>query len=279
MTGRIAAMLTGALVACGAALAMVATAHAAPVKTIDGIVIITQADALAGGVTVGDAPGYPITISAAGSYRFGGPLTVTPSGLSFGIEITAPLVTIDFNGFALDGSGDPGLSAVSGTQRGLTIRNGTIRNFGQTGISLLSLEAVVSSMRIANVGGTGIGTSNGLDLGKGRHIFRDNVINGGNTGISCRHAGCLAIRNVVSDPATSGIFVVDGGGAAILDNVISSADQGGVFLNSNAVGVGRNLLSNNTIGGNPAPFGGPGVPGSLGPNVCSPLPNPVPAGC
>src|SRR5438046_162421 len=38
----------------------------------DGVVEINQARALAGGVTRGDAPGFPVTISQPGSYRLTG---------------------------------------------------------------------------------------------------------------------------------------------------------------------------------------------------------------
>jgi hypothetical protein len=43
----------------------------------DGVVLIDQNRALAGGVTPGDAPGFPVTISQHGSYRLSGNLTVS----------------------------------------------------------------------------------------------------------------------------------------------------------------------------------------------------------
>jgi hypothetical protein len=42
----------------------------------DGVVYIDQNHALGGGVTPGDAAGFPVTISQSGSYRLSGNLTV-----------------------------------------------------------------------------------------------------------------------------------------------------------------------------------------------------------
>jgi len=275
---------TAAILGLAACLLAPVALHAAPVKTIDGVVLITQADALAGGVTPGDAPGYPILISAAGSYRLGGPLTVT--GATTGIEVRAPLVTLDFNGFALlgNGTGGPG---VDGYGRALTVKNGTVRNFTGFGIISSETEMVVANMRVDTVAGTGIVgylTSGGLT--DGRSIFRDNIVTNvallggqGGFGISCGGQSCMILRNVVSDIASAGIFIDDTTKSSlVLDNVVSRAQGNGIGLESTGSGVGRNTLVGNTNSGNPAPFGGV-APGSLGPNVCSPLPNPVPAGC
>jgi len=37
---------------------------------VDGVVLIDQSHALAGSITPGDAPGFPVTITQPGSYRF-----------------------------------------------------------------------------------------------------------------------------------------------------------------------------------------------------------------
>src|SRR6266850_592227 len=66
---------------------------------VDGVVLIDQNRALAGNVTPGDAPGFPISITQPGSYRLSGNLTV-PAATN-GIEISASNVTIDLNGFSI----------------------------------------------------------------------------------------------------------------------------------------------------------------------------------
>src|SRR5580693_1218836 len=69
---------------------------------VDGVVLINQANALAGNVTPGDAPGFPVTISVAGSYRLSSNLTV-PDANTDAIDITVSHVTIDLNGFSIIG--------------------------------------------------------------------------------------------------------------------------------------------------------------------------------
>ena len=47
-----------------------------PAFAVDGVVLIDQNHALAGNVTPGDTPGFPVTISQPGSYRLTGNLIV-----------------------------------------------------------------------------------------------------------------------------------------------------------------------------------------------------------
>src|SRR5262245_43423647 len=68
----------------------------------NGVVLIDQDRALAGNVTLGDAPGFPVTISQSGSYRLSGNLTVTNVDTTV-IQVTADAVTLDLNGFSIIG--------------------------------------------------------------------------------------------------------------------------------------------------------------------------------
>ena len=117
---------------------------------VDGVVLIDQNKALAGGVTPGDGPGYPITITQPGSYRLTGNLTV-PNANTNGIEINVQNVTIDLNGFAILGpvtcSEFPTITCSgSGTGSGivglvfanLVVRNGFIQGMGRDGVFMLS---------------------------------------------------------------------------------------------------------------------------------------------
>src|SRR5579871_4839018 len=60
---------------------------------VDGVVLIDQSHALAGNITPGDAPGFPVTISQSGSYRLSGNLIV-PDANTTAILITADFVTL-----------------------------------------------------------------------------------------------------------------------------------------------------------------------------------------
>jgi hypothetical protein len=104
---------------------------------VDGVILIDQNRALAGNVTPGDAPGYPVTIAQPGSYRLSGKLTA-PADVH-GIVIAASGVTLDLNGFSIEGPPQNcqggGFCAplnailVSGPRQGITVRNGTTLGF------------------------------------------------------------------------------------------------------------------------------------------------------
>src|SRR5579871_2894201 len=126
------------------ALAM--TLAAVPAFAVDGVVLINQSNALAGNVTPGDTPGFPVTISQSGSYKLSSNLVIAdPNGT--GILITADNVTIDMNGFSMIGpsvcngsgttptssctvSNTSGIGINAGEQTGITIMNGSIRGMG-----------------------------------------------------------------------------------------------------------------------------------------------------
>ena len=56
---------------------------------VDGVILIDQKTALAGKVTAGDAPGFPVTISQAGSYKLSSNLVIPDAGTwFFAFEVT-----------------------------------------------------------------------------------------------------------------------------------------------------------------------------------------------
>ena len=94
--------------------------------------MITHAKAGAGGVTPGDTAGFPVTLSLKGSYLLQSNLN-PPAGKD-GIQIKSHDVTIDFNGFAMDGvhqarTGIRGNGAAADRFNTVTIRNGIIIGF------------------------------------------------------------------------------------------------------------------------------------------------------
>ena len=52
---------------------------ATPALAVDGVIEINQARAMAGGITAGDNPGFPVNLTESGSYRLTSDLTVAPS--------------------------------------------------------------------------------------------------------------------------------------------------------------------------------------------------------
>ena len=71
------------------------------VFAVDGVVLINQATRQRD-VTPGDTAGFPVTISQPGSYKLSSNLTIAdPFGTV--IQITADDVTLDLNGFTIQG--------------------------------------------------------------------------------------------------------------------------------------------------------------------------------
>jgi hypothetical protein len=139
---------------------------------VDGVVLIDQNHALAGNITPGDTPGFPVTISQSGSYRLTGNLTV-PDANTTAIQITASYVNLDLNGFSIIGpvvctstpatcpAPGQGVGVQGGTggqpsPRGVRVSNGIVRGMGSLGIGLFGGGNVVERITAENNAGGGI---------------------------------------------------------------------------------------------------------------------------
>lgn len=118
----------------------------------------------------GDAPGFPVHLTDAGSYRLTGNLDVSqqtnPADVS-AIVVTSSFVTLDLNGFSLVGptlcTGSPISScAPTGSGNGIDsssanmvrIANGVVRGFGHYGI--VAANASVERVQAFNNALTGV---------------------------------------------------------------------------------------------------------------------------
>jgi hypothetical protein len=149
--------------------------------TGSGIVVITQADVTKGSIPrTSGTPGYPVTITHPGSYQLGSNLVV-PDGVD-GININAPDVTLDLNGFAIrgpvtcTGSGstlscgvpangaNPALSGsgIVSSKANVIVRNGTVRGFWDLGVALLGEDSVINSVNSSENTQGGLDVTNGL---------------------------------------------------------------------------------------------------------------------
>ncbi len=160
-------------------------------------------------------PNCIFRIDKAGSYY----LTDDVGGLSgkAGIEIAASDVTLDLNGFSLvgvPGSLD-GIVVDVGSPSDIEIRNGSIREWGRSGIDLLS--AGVINSRIDSVRSTG-NAGNGISVAASTIV--SNCVVGGNaaqglfTQQSCTVTGCISRAN-------TGLGIIVGSGSTISDCVAS----------------------------------------------------------
>jgi hypothetical protein len=241
---------------------------------VDGQIAITQAKAMAGGVTPGDAPGFPVSINQPGSYVLSGNLTV-PDANTDAIAINASHVTIDLNGFAILGPTDcsGGLFPCAGSGSGLgintdgvrfnvTVRNGTIQGMGGTGILLEGDSHLIEYMHVRSNGSGGIGVLSSADHG-GSIVQHCTVQrNGSPSGLFAFTPGIndqfgIVTRNVV-DTNIEGIFLQSG---TVSYNVISRS------RNTRGISI---IDKGNYIGNVSFENGIPGVIGGVnqGQNLC-----------
>ena len=250
--------------ACFAALVVLcASAHA-----VDGVVLIDQGRALAGNVTPGDAPGFPVTITQPGSYKLAGSLTVPDANTSaIVIQSGVSGVLIDLNGFTIAGptvcQGFPktcsplgtgnGISvgSGSGSSRGITVRNGFITGMGNYGVLLFGDGSTVSDLSIASNGLYGMFVQLGT-------ILNNRVYN--NRGIGIAGGNSVIMQNYVSGNGASGISVND---AIVVNNVIVT-NTGPGLIASNSAFSGNQFSSNNGGASNPQFVGN----NAIGPNGC-----------
>lgn len=173
-------------VCLGAALATAASAQ--------GRIEINHVSALAGGVTAGDAPGYPVTLSQPGSYVLTGSLVVSSLNVS-AIVVAADDVAIDLQGFAIrgpnscttscgSGSGDGiGMSPTTANRRHVRVRDGQILGVGSSGIELGD-GAEVRGMLVSGCG------ENGIEVGDRSLVVGNRSIGNGAYGLVLgSHAG------------------------------------------------------------------------------------------
>src|SRR5262249_53512388 len=154
-----------------------------------------------GGITAGDTPGYPATITKAGRYKLTSSL-YPPLGKD-AIHIQADNVTIDFNGFVVDGrgKGNAGVTTSPATIKGVVLRNGTLTGFKSDGFaSHMGSLHVIEDMLISSNGG------HGLDLGQNIRVLRSTIAGNAGIGIVCLSA-CLIEDNVVTDNGLDGIDI------------------------------------------------------------------------
>ena len=182
-----------------------------PAHAADGVVLIDQARALAGGITPGDSPGFPVTLSQPGSFRLSGNLAVSDLAVS-AIVIASRDVSLDLNGFAISG---PNVCAGSGVAMNCTADGmaGT-RGHGVDIPDAESTPVAIENGSISGFAGCGILANSG-----NAQVHRLRASANGQYGIvnAGLVTGSTAVRN--------GLYGI-GNGAAVLNN-LASGNRGG----------------------------------------------------
>lgn len=224
-------------------------------------VLIDQARVLAGGVTPGDQPGFPLTISQPGSYRLAGNLEVPP-GLP-GIEITAQGVTLDLNGFTVGSdlrckqdqvyrivsctypapvAGVFGILVSAPLPTGVTLRNGVVGGFRNSGV-VANEGTHLTDLVVRDNGGVGVQMNfgvTGLTVERVEAMFNryDGVVLGSGTGrqVRAHHNG------------GNGIAI---GGSALLESSVATLNRGlGIQgMGRSTTGSVRATVSMDNLGG------------------------------
>jgi hypothetical protein len=234
-------------------------------KVGNGAIEINQTKALAGDITPGDAPGFPVSITQPGSYRLTGNLTVPVD--VHGIEVTTNDVKIDLNGFAIIGptvcSGTP-LTCSDNSGRGIyaedwdniSVFNGTVRGMG--GGVVLGDNSRVERVQAISNHGAGI-SARGGSLVTG-------VIASYNGSVGIGVSGGVVSGNTTTYNGNFGIYVSGVSGATVLGNLSSYNGDYGLLSYSGRCGYANNvLISNNGLNStNPQSYNCD----QMGPNVC-----------
>jgi hypothetical protein len=193
--------------------------------------------------TPGDAHSlYKIT--QPGSYYLTGNIT----GVSgkHGIEIVASGVTLDLNGFDLVGVAGmgafDGVSATTANLSNITVRNGSVRSWGQDGVDLGSSTVRNSTVVEVRIGDN---AGNGISVGNSSIVSACTSFNNAGSGIvaivGCTISACTANNN-------SGEGILTGNGSTISDCIAYSNDANGISTN-NGCSVSGCTVGANTLHG------------------------------
>jgi len=225
-----------------AASVMLLSTSAMPARASEGVLEISRTCALQTGCFAGDTPGYPVTISAPGSYRLTSNLTraiqVGGTQNEHFIEITAADVHVDLGGFRINCftilgtcNGPGGGIVASGAQaNGTSVTNGTIDGVGRTAIELRARARVVNVQALRS----GL---YGISVSTGSIVTGSVAADNSGQGISA-NVGCLISDNTVLDNGANGINT--GQGTTVTGNAAYNNDGIGI-----RAGAGS-TVSNNT---------------------------------
>lgn len=228
---------------------------------------INQSGVLAGGISSGDAPGFPVTISTPGHYMLTGSLTAptnTPA-----IVIDAPNVTLDLNGFRLNGPGScvaisKGTVTCTDLGSGIGIhvkainarvRNGTVTGFN-VGVAALDrgfqlLDVVLTQNRMGinasaswNDGGLRIervtamlNGEYGLYVTGPHHLQSIQAVNNGGWGMAVNGPG--VVYDSLAANNNNGVFASGTAlrGVRAVDNLKVNVSAGALSMGGNLAGT------------------------------------------
>jgi len=211
----------------------------------DGRVEINQSAANAGGITPGDSPGLPVSITRPGSYVLTGDLEDAAGNRTL-IRVTAAFVDIDLNGFslgycwrsALCGGSSTGFGIIAVDVDDLTVRNGSILNMAVHGIAAGARTRVDQVRAIGN-------RADGVRAGPGSQVTRSFLIDNGDSGVHLQgQQGGLVADNVFRG---NGLGLTPGGQTGYRGNVFTDNNDGDERQNNfGGIDLGGNVCGTDT---------------------------------
>lgn len=178
----------------------------------------------------------PMTITSPGAYY----LTEDGGPFDGAIVILADNVSLDLMGYSLFGSGGGSQSGIRigdglTPRRNVEIRNGTVRNFGGSGVNGVYFGED-RGHRVVNLRALNNG-NNGIRLcGQGHYVAQCTVIGNAGDGIRVEH-GCTLLNNTVRECGYWGI-IVEGEGCTLQNNTASDCYGAGFWA------AGSTLIGN-----------------------------------
>jgi hypothetical protein len=220
--GKLAATFLAAAIALGLAL---------PAGAVDGTIEINQAKVLAAG-------GFPYVISASGSYRLTGNLTV-PAAIN-GINFFAANATLDLNGFSISGPGSTSGTPIGVNAGGVdsTVENGTVTGFG-VGVKV-GFFGIVRNMHADSNGNGILAGSDSLVEHCTANDSTQVTIGSGIVCVSgCQISGNTANSNIAAGIACTGTVCLISGNTLLNNSV-------GISASDPTTGYVQNVLKNTT---------------------------------
>lgn len=234
-----------------------ALALASPVLAADGALPISQACA-ATGCFAGDVPGFPVTVTSAGSYVLTSNLAVGNPTTS-AIVITADDVDLDLHGFEVAGpvtctgqgstlsctfSGSAGRGIDAGAGQRTSVRDGFVRGFAAAGIAT-GEGGRLQDLSVDSIAGSGITVGTESRVSESVVSFSGNGIAAGD--------GAIVERSVVLGSLQNGI--VTGAGGAVIECVAHGSGLVGITAGLGTL-VRRSVSNGSQADGIQASFGG-----------------------
>lgn len=220
-------------------------------RAANGVIEINQARALAGGVTPGDAPGFPVFLTTSGSYQLTSDLVV--SGDTGAILALEDWIAIDLNGFRVQGPttctgtgaglvcSPPGVGhGISGSDH-VTVHDGAVVGMSGDGILLGGEYGRIERVEVVGNGG------NGIEVGHGGSVRECTVAtNGGSYGISAAATDVRVVDNLVYGNRSGGIFTARNG--LVRGNVSRGNGGNGIFMVGSGLALGNTIEANGGLG-------------------------------